>query len=132
MILKRVLEALRAAWPETRILLRGDGHFSNPGLMALTLDDPDTDFIFALTGNRALTPFVEHNRKVHALRCENARRAGSTVPHRTRSSQEVDYCAGSWPKRLHHPQSRGDGARGQSPLRGDLAGTVPRAQKTSL
>ena len=81
MILKRVLKALRAAWPETRIVLRGDGHFANPELMALAMDDPYTDFIFGLTGNRVLTPlaepFLEHNRKVHALRCENARRAGA-------------------------------------------------------
>ena len=102
MIIKRVLKALRAAWPETRIVLRGDSHFANPELMALTLDDPDTDFIFGLSGNRALTPlaepFVEHNRKVHALRCENARRAGGSVPHSTRTYHEVDYCAGSWPQ----------------------------------
>jgi len=31
MILKRVLN-LRAVWPETRIVLRGDGHFANPEL----------------------------------------------------------------------------------------------------
>ncbi len=101
MILKRVLKALRAAWPQTRIVLRGDGHFSNPELMALAMDDPSTDFIFGLTGNRVLTPFaepfLEHNRKVHALRCENARRAGATVPHSTRTYHEVDYRAGSWP-----------------------------------
>jgi hypothetical protein len=101
MILKRVLKALRAAWPTTRIVLRGDGHFSNPELMALAMDDPYTDFIFGLTGNRVLTPlaepFLEHNRKVHALRCENARRAGATVPHSTRTYHEVDYRAGSWP-----------------------------------
>ena len=101
MILKRVLKALRTAWPETRIVLRGDGHFSNPELMALAMDDPYTDFIFGLTGNRVLKPlaepFVEHNRKAHALRCENARRAGAAVPHSTRTYHEVDYRAGSWP-----------------------------------
>jgi hypothetical protein len=70
--------------------------------MALAMADPHTDFIFGLTGNRVLKdlaePFLEHNRKAHALRCENARRAGGAVPHSTRSYHEVEYCAGSWPK----------------------------------
>ena len=35
MIVKRVLKRLRAAWPKTRIVLRGDGHFANPELMQL-------------------------------------------------------------------------------------------------
>jgi|TARA_B100001964_G_C13696353_1_gene364073 hypothetical protein len=29
-------------------------HFSKPKLMLLTPDDPDTDFIFGLTGNSVL------------------------------------------------------------------------------
>lgn len=59
-------------------MLRGDEHCSNPELMALTLADPDTDFIFGLTGNRTLTPlaepFLEHNRKAHAVRERAPRR----------------------------------------------------------
>ena len=30
MIVKRVLQRLRAAWPETHFVLRGDSHFANP------------------------------------------------------------------------------------------------------
>jgi hypothetical protein len=71
-ILKRVLKHLRAAWPETRIVLRGDGHFSNPELMQLALADPHTDFIFGLTGNNVLArlarPFLAENRIRHELR----------------------------------------------------------------
>lgn len=93
MILKRVLERLRAAWPHTRILLRGDGHFSNPELMALAMADPLTDFIFGLAGNRALTPrakpFMADARKLHALRSENARRAGADGPVPTMRSSTV-------------------------------------------
>jgi hypothetical protein len=51
MIIKPVLKRLRDAWPETRIILRGEWHFSKPELIPLALDDPDTDFIFGLTGN---------------------------------------------------------------------------------
>jgi len=35
-IMKRVLRLIRQSWPETHIVLRGDGHFSNPELMALS------------------------------------------------------------------------------------------------
>ena len=102
MILKRVLKHLRAAWPETRILLRGDGHFSNPELMQLALEDPHTDFIFGLTGNKVLSrlaqPFLADNRTRHELRCENARRLDQPLPQSTRTYHEVDYAAGSWPQ----------------------------------
>ena len=45
MIVRRVLERLRAAWPQTRIILRGDAHFANPELMHLAVDDPAIDFL---------------------------------------------------------------------------------------
>ena len=102
MILKRVLKRLRAAWPETRIVLRGDGHFSNPELMQLALEEPHTDFIFGLTGNKVLSrlaqPFLEENRTRHEVRCENARRFEQPLPQSTRTYHEVDYAAGSWPQ----------------------------------
>ena len=50
-IIRPVLKRLRDAWPEPCIVLRGGRHFSNPKLMLLAPDDPDTDFIFGLTGN---------------------------------------------------------------------------------
>jgi len=102
MIVGRVLKRLRAAWPETHIVLRGDGHFANPELMALALDDPHTDFIFGLTGNAVLSrlaaPFLETNRRHHEIACENARKTDSPMPHATRTYHEVDYQAGSWPQ----------------------------------
>jgi len=102
MILKRVLKHLRAAWPDTHIVLRGDGHFSNPELMELALEDPRTDFIFGLTGNQVLSrlahPFLKANRTRHELRCENARRLDQPLPPSTRTYHDVDYAAGSWPQ----------------------------------
>jgi hypothetical protein len=101
MIFKGVLKRLRAAWPQTRIILRADGHFSNPELMALAMADPLTDFIFGLAGNRALTPRAEpllaNTRKLHARRTKNATRAGAGVPQCTRTYHQIDYRAGSWP-----------------------------------
>ena len=55
MIMKRVLGLLRHHWPQTHILLRGDGHFSTPELMQLIVADGNADFIFGLGGNSILT-----------------------------------------------------------------------------
>lgn len=102
MILKQVLKRLRAAWPETVIVLRGDSHFANPELMQLALDDPRVEFIFGLGANAVLSelarPFLEATGGLHQRRCENARRCQSAPPTRTRTYHEIDYSAGSWPR----------------------------------
>lgn len=102
MILKRVLKRLRAAWPETHIILRGDSHFANPELMQWVLDDPHADFIFGLSGNAVLAPlaqpFLAAACQLHAVRCENARRSGQPQPPVTRTYHDVDYAAKTWPK----------------------------------
>jgi len=102
MIIQRVLKRVRAAWPETHIVLRGDGHFANPELMPLALADPHADFIFGLSNNKILArfapPYLETNRRTHAIRCENARRLGQLEPAHTRTYHELDYAAGSWPQ----------------------------------
>ncbi|AFL73786.1 IS1380 family transposase [Thiocystis violascens] len=102
MILKRVMQRLRAAWPETHLVLRGDAHFANPELLALALADGHTDFIFGLAGNRVLSPlakpFLDANRRRHAVREANARRLHQPLPNRTRSYHEMEYAAGTWPQ----------------------------------
>lgn len=101
-IIKRVLRLLRQAWPETHIILRGDGHFSNPELMALCQTDAHLDFLFGLAGNKVLSPkakpLLEQARALHQTRCTNARRLGNPEPAATRLYDEVAYQAGSWPK----------------------------------
>ena len=100
-IIGRVLRRLRQAWPDTHIVLRGDGHFANPALMALCDGDDQLDFLFGLAGNSALTPKAEpllaRARTLHEQRCENARRLQQTTPAATRLYDDVDYQAGSWP-----------------------------------
>ena len=39
--------------------LRDDGHFSNPELMQLILDEGNADFIFGVTGNAVLSRRAE-------------------------------------------------------------------------
>lgn len=120
MIVKRVLKRLRAVWPKTHMILRGDGHFSNPELMQLTLDDQKTDFIFGMSGNSILSelakPDMDATRQAHTLRVANAKRCGQTAPERTRTYHEVTYAAKSWPQsfRVIHKaevMSLGDNAR---------------------
>jgi len=101
-ILKRVLLLLRQSWPETHIILRGDGHFSNPELMALCETDPHLDFIFGLAGNKVLSPkakpLLEQARALHQTRCANARRLEHPEPTATRLYDDIDYQAASWLK----------------------------------
>jgi len=105
MIMKRVIRELRAVWPQTQFILRGDGHFSNPELMQLCLADPLCDFIFGVAGNRALNPLaaphVAKTRHRHTLRCQNARHTGQRPPQSTRTYHELTYKAGSWPDGEH-------------------------------
>ena len=102
-IIKRVLRLIRQAWPGTHIVLRGDGHFANPELMALCDADAQLDFLFGLAGNRALSPkagpLLKAARSLHQTRCEDARRVGGTPPTATRLYEDIDgYRAGSWPR----------------------------------
>ena len=101
-IIGRVLRRLRQVWPDTHIVLRGDGHFSNPELMALCEGDEHTDFIFGLAGNKALlpaaAPLLAKARALHSNQVEQACRHGRAEPAATRLYDDVDYQAGSWPK----------------------------------
>ncbi len=101
-ILKRVLKRLRSVWPKTHIVLRGDGHFSNPELMELALLDSRVDFIFGVSGNNVLStlakPFLETNRVDYEQRSELARLARLPGPDGIRTYHEVEYAAASWPQ----------------------------------
>lgn len=102
MIMKRVMQQLRDYWPDTHFILRGDGHFSNPELMQLCVEDPHSDFIFGVANNQVLkrlaAPHLEQTRHSHQVRCANAQLTGQTVPMHTRTYRELDYRAGSWPE----------------------------------
>ena len=57
MILKRVLRRIREHFPNTSILVRGDGHFSTPQLMAMIEQMPSTEFIFGWPSNAVINLF---------------------------------------------------------------------------
>lgn len=102
MIMKRVLRLLRRHWPQTHILLRGDGHFSNPELMALIQTDGHADFLFGLAGNPVLARQAEglmKNARGHlALHQSLAVRGLGPAVAAVRHFGEFEYAAGSWPQ----------------------------------
>lgn len=102
MIMKRVMKGLRAVWPDTHFILRGDGHFSNPELMQLCLDDSNSDFIFGVAGNQVLkrlaAAHMDRTRQAYEWRCDHALRANQRLPPPTRTYHELDYQAGTWPE----------------------------------
>lgn len=102
MIMKRVLGLLRQHWLHTHIILRGDGHFANPELMALMVADGNADFIFGLGGNAVLTRRAEglmRNARGHLalLRSLAVRGLGPAVES-VRMFGEFEYAAKSWPQ----------------------------------
>ena len=51
--LRRLVRRIRRHWPETRITLRGDGHYGRPEIMAWC-ETNGVDYVFGLPGNRIL------------------------------------------------------------------------------
>ena len=45
---------IRQRWPKVHILVRGDGHYGRPEVMAWCEETPGTDYIFGLPGNAVL------------------------------------------------------------------------------
>lgn len=97
MIMKRVLKLLRKHFPQTHILVRGDGHFSNPELMQMIDEMPNTDFIFGLAGNCRIHKLAEPSLQ-RALAVWTAVQSEETVPSSIRLFREFDYAAASWAK----------------------------------
>lgn len=102
MIMKRVLRVLRRRWPHTHIVLRGDGHFSNPELMSLIGEIGNADFIFGLAGNTVLSGKAEglmKNARGHlALHQSMAAQGLGPAVSSVRLFGEFEYAAKSWPQ----------------------------------
>jgi hypothetical protein len=69
-IVKRLIGHLRAAWPKTVILFRGDSHFAYPEVMDWIEAQQDVHYLTGLTGNSRLQkevqPVVERARRRYA------------------------------------------------------------------
>ncbi len=95
MIMRRVLTLIRRQFPDTHILVRGDGHFSGPEMMGMIDAMPNTDFIFGLPGNKRLQVLAEP-AKQRACQLWADVQAQDVVPDAVRLFDEFDYAAGSW------------------------------------
>src|SRR5712692_8204868 len=87
--LRRLVRRLRRHWPQTRITIRGDGHYGRPQVMEWC-DENDIDFVFGLPGNAVLDRAVDEN--ADDIR---TRRALDQKPC-LRGFAETSYRAKSW------------------------------------
>jgi hypothetical protein len=87
--LRRLVRRIRSHWPHTRLIIRGDGHYGRPEVMAWC-EANGLDYIFGLAGNAVL------GRLVEPLADEvRVRRALTQVPI-VRRYCETRYGAKSW------------------------------------
>src|SRR6516165_5304114 len=88
-VLKRLVKPLRQAWPDTRLIFRGDSHFAYPEVLQGIEDQLHLSSVSGLTSNAGLKQLahevVEQAKRAYA-------RDGGKIPrfHSTR------YQAGTW------------------------------------
>lgn len=91
-ILRRVANRLRAAWPRTEILFRGDSHFAYPEVMAYLESEPRMHYVTGLGTNRVL------KRLASELEAEARRRFARGDRAKVLRFHTVYYQASTWPK----------------------------------
>jgi hypothetical protein len=87
--LRRLVRRIRRHWPQTRITIRGDGHYGRPEVMEWC-DKNGIDFVFGLPGNAVLDRLVDE-----ATDDIRTRRALDHKPC-LRGFAETSYQAKSW------------------------------------
>ena len=87
--LRRLVRRIRARWPKTRILLRGDSHYARPEAME-SCEANGIDFVFGLAGSRPLSAKVE--AMADAVRTKRALIGKAVV----RGYAETRHKAKSW------------------------------------
>jgi hypothetical protein len=88
---RRLIRRIRSHWPDTRITLRGDGHYARPEVMAWC-EAQGVDYIFGLPGNSALRKDPVIAATADACAVFRARRG--LIAHREHC--ETRYAAKSW------------------------------------
>jgi len=87
--LRRLVRRIRRHWPDTRITIRGDGHYSRWEVMDWC-DSQGIDYVFGLPGNAVLTRAVE--AAADHIRTHRAETANPCL----RGYAEIRYAARSW------------------------------------
>lgn len=88
-ILKRVIRFLRQVWPKTRIVVRGDSHFSTPEVHDLCEDSPKVYYVLGQAINKSLKHLAEPLMNQILEVAEN-------TDQPARRFTKLDYQAGSW------------------------------------
>jgi hypothetical protein len=90
--IRRLVRHIRRHWPDTRITIRGDGHYGRPEVMAFC-EAAGVDYVFGLPTNAALRadPAI-----VAARRCLRGQARGASGRVVLRSYAETRYGAKSW------------------------------------
>ena len=87
--LRRLVRRIRAGWPKTRILFRGDGHYARPEAMSWC-EQNGVDYVFGLPGTKPLSKKVDET--ADAVRTERALSDLDVV----RGYAETHHKVGSW------------------------------------
>jgi hypothetical protein len=89
-LLRRLLDLLRAAFPQVRFLVRLDGGFATPEILAFLDAEPRLAYVVAIAENSRLTPLAEP-----ALAVARAQSAGTGQTAHVYT--EAVYAARTWP-----------------------------------
>ena len=87
--LRRLVRRIRRHWPDTRLTIRGDGHYGRPEVM-VWCEDNGIDYILGLSGNKVLDRLVEP--VADAVRVHRAQTQAAAF----RRCTETRYGAKSW------------------------------------
>ncbi|HZA85582.1 MAG TPA: IS1380 family transposase [Acidimicrobiales bacterium] len=86
--LRRLLRRIRARWPATGILVRGDSHYGRAEVMAWC-EGNGVDYVFGLPGNRVLQRLVDEAaddiRTRRAVECKPALRGYTETRYKAKS-----------------------------------------------
>ncbi len=90
-LLKKLISHLREEWPNTRIIVRGDSHFTSADLMEWCGDQYNIGFITGLAGNKKL-------HELASVTIKSAKREFKQYGKYVKRYHSFFYKAGSWAK----------------------------------
>ena len=111
----RIVEQIRQAWPQVRIIVRGDSGFCREELLRWC-EENRVDYVVGLAQNARLLAGDRGGRRTSGGPISAQRKSGASL-HRVRLSNQKQLVASPTGDR----QSRTLGERGQSQVRGHLA-----------
>ncbi len=88
-LMKKLISYLGNYWPNTLIILRGDGHFCSKEFMDWSQDKPNIGFLTGLSGNAVLN-------RLSKITVESAQREYAEYKKPIKRYHSFEYKAGSW------------------------------------